>query len=153
MANPNVNGYTTPLKIISYYNSSQNIIIDKDLVSAKTTILDYSSTQSLSLIGITSTNTLANGAPTSLTFSIKPSVKIPAGGYIKVRVPNDFQIIIPLLSTNCELWYGGIWKTAQGCVNSGKIITIWNQVDNTFPVGSLGQFRILNQVKTPVYNS
>lgn len=153
MKNPNANGYTTPLKIISYTNSSQTVIIDQDLVSAKTTIIDYTATSSLTLLGITASNTLANGALTDLSFQINPAVKIPAGGYFKIRVPNDFTIVTPISPINCELYDSGTWKTAQGCVSSGNIITIWNQIDLTYPVGSVGQFRVLGQVKTPTYNS
>jgi len=152
MVNPNSNGYTTPLKIISYKSSAQLIIIDSDLVTAKTSIIDYTSTSSSVLVGITATNPLANGAATDLLFSIKPGVTIPAGGYIKVRIPDDFQIIIPINVVNCELYDGTTWKTAQGCVSSGNVITIWTRTDLTFVLNILGKFRILAQVKTPVYN-
>ena len=154
MMNPNSNGYTTPLKIISYKSSAQLTIIDSDLVTAKTTIIDYTSTSSSVLAGITASNSLANGAVTDLLFSITPSVAIPAGGYIKVRIPDDFQIIIPIAAANCQLFEisSNIWKNAQGCVSSGNVITIWTRTDLTLKMSTSAKFQILAHVKTPVYN-
>lgn len=155
MINPNSNGYTTPLKIITYTNSSQSIIVDQDLVSAKTTIELY--TSSSGILSIIASNPLANREVTDLLFFIQPDVTIPAGGYFKIRVPDDFQLIIPFVATNCQLDYSGVsgtnWKNAQGCVVSGNVITIWNQNDLAFIKQTLGSFRVLAQVLTPTYNS
>ena len=42
--------------------------------------------------GILATNTKANGAATSLTFTIIPSVQIPNSGFIKVELPSEFAV-------------------------------------------------------------
>ena len=157
MVNPNAEGYTTPLKITTYTNSSQLTVVDTDVVTAKTTILDYTSTNfapTLLLFGITVSNSLANGALTDLSFQIKPVVAVPAGGYFKIRIPDGFKIAIPFDSTQCWLYYSLIltWKSAQGCVASGNVITIWNNVDLTYKTTAIGQFKVTQQVYTPVYN-
>lgn len=155
-SNPNAAGYTTPLKLVTYTNSSQTTIIDQDLTSAKTTIVSYTSTKSLTMVGITpnSPPALANGAYIDLSFTITPAVTIPAQGYIKVRIPDAFQVRAPFAPTPpvCYL-SSGTGLPAQSCWASGNVITIGVTATKTYTAGTAGQFRIVGQVKTPIYNS
>ena len=155
-SNPNAAGYTTPLKLVTYTDSSQTTIIDQDLTSAKTTIASYTSTKSLTMAGITPNPTpaLANGAYIDLTFTINPAVTIPPSGFIKVRIPDAFQVRAPFAPSPpvCYL-AAGTGSPAQSCWASGNVITIGATTAKTYTAGTAGQFRIVGQVKTPIYNS
>lgn len=154
ITNPNANGYTTPLELVTYTNSSLTTVVDQDLTSATAIIDDYTSTNSLTLLGITTNPTpaLANGAIVDLIFSINPAVSIPAGGFIKVRIPNDFKVDAPFVTTSCYL-AAGVTTPAFTCWASGNVITIESTVMKPYTAGTVGVFSILGQVETPTYNS
>lgn len=91
LTNPSIAGETTPLKIRTL-KADGRTVIDENTVDAYVTISDYTSPRGTYVSYPAATTNQASGLSTQIRITMFPQVEIPQLGYIKVNIPNGFQI-------------------------------------------------------------
>lgn len=151
---PSISGTSTPLSIYSYlYKSgSTNILqIDSDQSKAKIIVANIPSSSISFPNGLTSTNLNANGAVTTLTFTIIPSLNVPNSGYILIKIPTDWTMN-SFNSANCLVNSAG--TNSQSCsAPSTNSVLIRLPAATTYYIGSENILTLSGFIKNPTLNS
>lgn len=151
---PSISGTSTPLSIYSYlYKSgSTNILqIDSDENNAKIIVANIPSSSISFPNGLAATNLNANGAVTTLTFTIIPSLNVPISGYILIKIPLDWSMN-SFTSANCLVNSAG--TNSQSCSTpSTNSVLVRLPAATTYYIGSENILTLSGFIKNPTLNS
>ena len=89
--NPNDAGPSDVIKISSYLKNG--VLVDQDTKSSKVVVSIYTSPTSTMVTYPATTGNQATGASTKIRIHFYPQVEIPQLGYIKLNVPDGFNIV------------------------------------------------------------
>jgi len=146
--NPDNVGETTPINIITYQDALQTVVVDRDTVSAYTVIenIPGPTYHSITLDTVT-----AGTVQNQIEFNLQPSVSIPEGGVIQIRVPEGFTVGTITASTCQVLNKAGTYVNAASCTSSGNKITLVfpsGASGVSFPLGFTRKFMLQNNLIT-----
>lgn len=147
--NPSSPGQTTPITITTYTDYTMTQIQDQDISTGYTTI---STVPTPAAYGAAAVPNNANGVLTTLTFTITPTISVPASGYITILIPTAFVWSIEPDSTKCSITASGVTAQSARCSRVDNLLTMQLRSTQTFLTGVSSSFSINNVLLTPTQN-
>ena len=148
---PSVSGRSEALTIQSSRPAmSESRLVDQDLTEAVVTILNTPSSSTIFPNGLSLSNSFANGAENTITFTINPSVNVPVSGYVSIRFPEDFTLLTPAI-TNCLI--DALGSQAQACTKpSANTVLVKLTNSCAYYIGVQNTLTLTNLVENPINN-
>ncbi len=117
--NPLSSGKTSPIIITTYTSSSLTSVMDYS-ASANTqiTILAY---ENVGTNSIAQTNSLANGAANTVTFTFQLASSVPLSGIVGILVPSQLTIGA-VVAASCKYISGSTVTSSSACTATGQLI-------------------------------
>lgn len=128
LKNPPITGISEAITLRTYLDEEQTRVVDEDKTNVKVNVAASSSPLA---VGVTATNSIANGLSTILTFSFTPAIFVPASGVVRFIFPNEFTLG-SFTAASCQI------KTATNsasCVKTGNIVTMTLTGAVTYSIG------------------
>ena len=145
---PSVAGISDPISIQTYH-PIESRAIDNDLSNAVITVVNIPASSTIFPNGISVSNHNANGLANTLTFSITPSINVPASGYISIKIPSSFTVTSPAAS-NCLIDYSG--TISQSCTKISNTLLIKLPVGSVYYIGVQNTLKLTGIVTNPSNN-